>query len=116
MAAKSNPVSVRISTALEALIDQEAQRTGRSRSAVLEALVDETLRMRCGRSSRRSMTSARSNGWPTGGRATERQIRLALAYSSGSLTRSTRRIAANPRSAVQLSDEYPSIAASRADV
>lgn len=46
MAVKSNPVSVRISTALEALIDQEAQRTGRSRSAVLEALVDEALRMR----------------------------------------------------------------------
>ena len=115
MAAKSNPVSVRISTALEALIDQEAQRTGRSRSAVLEALVDETLRMRCGRSSRRSMTSARSNGWPTGA-ATERQIRLALAYYERFPEEIDEAIAANPRSAVQLSDEYPFIAASRADV
>ena len=46
MTPKSSPVSVRISKQLEALVDQEARRTGRSRSAVLEALADEALRMR----------------------------------------------------------------------
>jgi hypothetical protein len=44
--AKSSPISVRISERLEAFVDQEARRTGRSRSAVLEALADEALRMR----------------------------------------------------------------------
>lgn len=46
MAAESAPFSVRISKSLEALIDQEAKRTGRSRSVVLEALAGEALRTR----------------------------------------------------------------------
>ena len=51
-----------------------------------------------------------------GGAATERQIRLALAYCERFPEEIDAAIAANPRSAVQLSDEYPFIAASRADV
>jgi hypothetical protein len=62
------------------------------------------------------MTSARSNGWPTGGAATERQIRLALAYCERFPEEIDAAIAADPRSAVQLSDEYPFIAANRADI
>ncbi len=37
---------MRLSKRMEALVDREAQRTGRSRGAIVEALADEALRMR----------------------------------------------------------------------
>lgn len=139
MAAKSNPVSVRISKALEALIDQEAQRTGRSRSAVLEALAGEALRMRLfpGVAFRGADWERRAwvigtalDVWQIveafhdigsieqmadGGAANERQVRLALVYYERFPEEIDAAIAANRRSAAQLRDEYPFIAASRAD-
>lgn len=139
MAAKSNPVSVRISKSLEALIDQEARRTGRSRSAVLEALADEALRMRLfpGIAFRGADWERRAwvigtalDVWQIveafkdvgsvelmaeGAAANERQIRLALAYYERFPEEIDAAIAANRRPVAQLRDEYPFIAASRAD-
>ena len=46
MATKSAPFSMRLSKRMEALIDQEASRTGRSHGAILEALAEKALRMR----------------------------------------------------------------------
>ncbi len=50
-----------------------------------------------------------------GGAANERQIRLALAYYERFPEEIDVAIATNRRSAAQLRDEYPFIAASRAD-
>lgn len=139
MTAKSNPVSVRISRALEELIDQEAQRTGRSRSAVLEALADEALRMRLFPGIAFRGVDWERRAWVIGtaldvwqiveafddigsveqmadaGAASERQIRLALAYYERFPEEIDAAIAANRRSLAQLRDEYPFIVASRAD-
>src|ERR1700677_2531150 len=46
MATKSAPFSMRLSKRMQALIDREARRTGRSRGAIVEALAEEALRMR----------------------------------------------------------------------
>jgi uncharacterized protein (DUF433 family) len=46
MATKSAPFSMRLSKRMEALVDQEAKRTGRSKGAIVEALAEEALRMR----------------------------------------------------------------------
>jgi uncharacterized protein (DUF433 family) len=46
MATKSAPFSMRLSKRMEALVEREAQRTGRSKGAIVEALADEALRMR----------------------------------------------------------------------
>src|ERR1039457_1654066 len=46
MVTKSAPFSMRLSNQVEALVDQEAARTGRSKGAIVEALADEALRMR----------------------------------------------------------------------
>ena len=46
MATKSAPFSMRISKSMEELVEREAERTGRSKGAVVEALADEALRMR----------------------------------------------------------------------
>jgi uncharacterized protein (DUF433 family) len=139
MAAKSNPVSVRISKSLEALIDQEARRTGRSRSAVLEALADEALRTRLfpGIAFRGADWERRAwvigtalDVWQIveayrdigsvermldGGAANERQIRLALAYYERFPEEIETAIAANRRPLAQLRGEYPFIAGGQAD-
>ena len=139
MAAKSNPVSVRISKRLEAFVDQEARRTGRSRSAVLEALADEALRMRLfpGIAFRGADWECRAwvigtalDVWQIveayrdigsaermagGGAANERQVRLALAYYDRFPEEIDAAIAANRRPLAQLRDEYPFIAAGRPD-
>ena len=46
MATKSAPFSMRLSKRMEALVDVEARRTGRSKGAIVEALAEEALRMR----------------------------------------------------------------------
>jgi len=139
MAAKSTPVSVRISKSLQALIDQEARRTGRSRSAVLEALADEALRTRMFPGIAFRGADWERRAWVIGtgldvwqivdayrdigsvermadeGAANGRQIRLALAYYERFREEIETAIAANRRSLAQLRDEYPFIASSRAD-
>jgi Ribbon-helix-helix protein, copG family len=136
--AKSAPVSVRISKSLEALIDQEARRTGRSRSAVLEALASEALRMRLfpGVAFRGADWERRAwvigtalDVWQiveayrdigsvepmaAGGAASERQIRLALAYYERFPDEIDAAIAGDRRPLDQLRDEHPFIAVSGA--
>jgi hypothetical protein len=134
MTAKSSPVSVRISKGLQTLIDQEARRTGRSRSAVLEALADEALRMRLfpGIAFRGADWERRAwvigtalDVWQiveahgdigsvekmaAGGATSERQIRLALAYHERFPEEIDAVIADNQRPLDQLRDEYPFVA------
>jgi uncharacterized protein (DUF433 family) len=138
MAAKSSPISVRISERLEALVDQEARRTGRSRSAVLEALADEALRMRLFPGIAFRGADWERRAWVIGtaldvwqvveayrdmgsvermvaeGAPSERQIRLALAYYERFPEEVDAAIAANRRPLEQLRDEHPFIAVSGA--
>jgi uncharacterized protein (DUF433 family) len=138
MAAKSSPVSVRISKSLEALIDEEARRTGRSRSAVLEALAGEALRARLFPGIAFRGTDWERRAWmigtgldvwqiveayrdigsveqmATGGAASERQIRLALAYYERFPEEIDAAIAANRRPLAHLREEHPSIPVSDA--
>lgn len=134
MAAKSPPMSVRISADLQVLIDDQARRTGKSRSAVLEALADEALRMRLfpGIAFRGADWERRPwvigtalDVWQivdayqdigsveqmaAGGAASERQIRLALAYYERFPEEVDAAIADNRRPPAQLRAEYPFIA------
>lgn len=134
MAAKSTPISVRISKAMEAMLDEEARRTGRSRSAVLEALAGEALRMRLfpGIAFRGADWERRAwvigtamDVWQIveayhdvgsvekmaiGGAASARQIRLALAYYERFPAEIDAAIAANRRPLEQLLAEHPFIA------
>ena len=138
MTAKSSPISVRISKRLEALVDQEARRTGRSRSAVLEALADEALRMRLFPGIAFRGADWERRAWVIGtaldvwqvveayrdigsvermvaeGAASERQIRLALAYYERFPEEVDAAIAANRRPLEQLRHEHPFIAVSDA--
>jgi uncharacterized protein (DUF433 family) len=139
VAAKSTPISVRISKAMEAMVDEEARRTGRSRSAVLEALAGEALRMRLfpGIAFRGADWERRAwvigtalDVWQiveayrdigsvekmaAGGAASARQIRLALAYYERFPEEIDAAIAANRRPLEQLRAEHPFIAAGDAD-
>lgn len=136
MAAKSAPISVRISKPLEALVDQEAQRTGRSRSAVLESLAGEALRMRLFPGIAFRGVDWERRAWVIGtaldvwqvvdayrdvgsvelmaadGAASERQIGLALSYYQRFGEEIDAAIAENRRSLEQLRDQHPSIALS----
>jgi hypothetical protein len=138
MAAKSSPVSVRLSKGLEALLDEEARRTGRSRSVVLEALAGEALRMRLFPGIAFRGADWERRAWVIGtaldvwqiveayrdigsvqrmaaeGAASERQIRLAVAYSERFGEEIDAAIAANRRPLEQLRDEHPFIAVSGA--
>ena len=138
VAARSSPVSVRISKRLEAFVDQEARRTGRSRGAVLEALADEALRMRLFPGIAFRGTDWERRAWVIGsaldvwqiveayrdigsveamaadGAASERQIRLALAYYERFPEEVDVAIAADRRPLGQLRDEHPFIAVSDA--
>jgi hypothetical protein len=138
MAAKSSPVSVRLSKGLEALLDAEARRTGRSRSVVLEALAGEALRMRLFPGIAFRGADWERRAWVIGtaldvwqiveayrdigsvqriaaeGAASERQIRLAVAYSERFGEEIDAAIAANRLPLAQLRDQYPFIAVSGA--
>ena len=138
MAAKSTPFSVRISKGLEALVDQEAKRTGRSRSAVLETLASEAMRMRLFPGIAFRGTDWERRAWVIGtaldvwqvveahrdfgsvqrmageGAASERQIRLALAYYERFGAEIDAAITVNGRSLSQLREEHPFIAVSDA--
>jgi uncharacterized protein (DUF433 family) len=127
---------MRLSKQVEALVDQEARRTGRSRGAIVEALADEALRMRLFPGIAFRGTDWDRRAWvigtaldvwqivdarrdsgsvermAEGGAANERQIRLALAYYERFSDEIDRAIAENRRTIEQLEDEFPFIAVS----
>ena len=130
---------MRISKSLEALVDREARRTGRSRGAVVEALADEALRMRLFPGIAFRGTDWDRRAWVMGtsfdvwqiveahqdvgsvrrvaqdGSAGERQIRLALDYYKHYPEEIDKAIAENRRSLADLRDEFPFIAVSAAN-
>ncbi len=140
MVTKSAPFSMRLSKRMEALIDREAKRTGRSKGAIVEALADEALRMRLfpgigfmGRDwDRRAWVMGTGldvwqvveiykdvgsvermvENWSI----SERQIQLALDYYKMFAEEIDDAIAENRRPIEQLEEEYPFIAVSRVDV
>jgi hypothetical protein len=139
MATKSAPFSMRLSRSMEALVDREARRTGRSRGAVVEALAAEALRMRLFPGIAFRGTDWERRAWvigtaldvwqiaeahqdigsvermAEGGSASERQIRLALDYYEMFPEEIDSAIAENRRPIEQLEAEFPFIAVSRVD-
>jgi hypothetical protein len=125
---------MRLSKRLEALVDREARRTGRSRGAIVEALADEALRMRLfpGIAFRGADWERRAwvmgtalDVWQIvdahrdigsvermaeGGAAGGRQIRLALDYYERFPEEIDVAIAENRRTIGQLGEEFPFIA------
>jgi hypothetical protein len=140
MATKSAPFSMRISKSMEELVEREAERTGRSKGAVVEALADEALRMRMFPGVAFRGTDWDRRAWvigtafdvwqlveayqdigsvkrmAEGGSASERQIGLALAYYKQFPEEIDDAIAENRRPLDQLEREFPFIAVSRGDV
>jgi uncharacterized protein (DUF433 family) len=133
MATKSAPFSMRLSKRMQALIDREAKRTGRSRGAIVEALAEEALRMRLFPGigfkgmdwDRRAWVMGTAlDVWQivdahrdigsieqmaAGGSANERQIQLALEYYKMFPEEIDAAIAENHRPIEQLEEEYPFI-------
>jgi hypothetical protein len=140
MATKSAPFSMRISKNMEALVEREARRTGRSKGAVVEALADEALRMRLFPGIAFRGTDWDRRAWvmgtaldvwqivdasqdigsvermAAGGSASERQIRLALNYYKQFPDEIDDAIAENRRPIEQLEREFPFIAVSHVKV
>ncbi len=137
MATKSAPFSMRISKDMEALVEREARRTGRSKGAIVEALADEALRMRMFPGIAFRGVDWDRRAWVMGtafdvwqlveayqdigsvelmaedGSADARQIRLALEYHKRFPEEIDEAIAENRRPLEQLEQEFPSIAVSR---
>ena len=133
MATKSAPFSMRLSKRMEALVDREAKRTGRSKGAIVEALADEALRMRLfpgigfkgtDWDRRAWMMGTGLDVWQVvdvyndvgsvermveGWSINERQIQLALDYYKMFPEEIDAAIAENRRPIEQLEEEYPSI-------
>jgi hypothetical protein len=131
---------MRLSKRVEALVDQEARRTGRSRGAVVEALAEEALRMRLFPGVAFRGTDWERRAWvigtaldvwqivdahrdigsvesmAAGGSANARQIRLALDYYKLFPEEVDAAIAENRRPIERLEEEFPFIAVSRVDV
>jgi uncharacterized protein (DUF433 family) len=140
MATKSAPFSMRLSKRMEALVDTEARRTGRSKGAIVEALADEALRMRLFPGVAFKGADWERRAWVVGtaldvwqivdahrdigsiermaegGSANERQIRLALDYYEMFPEEIDAAIADNRRPIEQLEEEFPFISVSRVDV
>jgi hypothetical protein len=128
---------MRISKRMEELVEREARRTGRSKGAVVEALADEALRMRLFPGIAFRGTDWERRAWMIGtafdawqvveayhdigsvrrmvehGAASERQIRLALAYYKQFPDEIDEAIAQNRRPLEQLEREFPFIGVSR---
>jgi len=137
MATKSAPFSMRLSKRMEALIDREARRTGRSKGAIVEALAEEALRMRLFPGIAFRGTDWERRAWvigtaldvwqivdahrdigsvesmAAGGSANERQIRLALDYYELFAEEIDAAIAENRRPIEQLEEEFPFIPVQR---
>jgi uncharacterized protein (DUF433 family) len=131
---------MRISKSMEALVEHEARRTGRSKGAVVEALADEALRMRLFPGIAFRGTDWDRRAWVMGtafdvwqiveayqdigsvermtedGSANERQIGLALAYYKQFPDEIDEAIAEDRRPLEQLEREFPFIAVSSVDV
>jgi hypothetical protein len=131
---------MRLSRRLEALVDREARRTGRSKGAIVEALADEALRMRLFPGIAFKGVDWERRAWVIGtaldvwqivdayrdigsvermvegGSANERQIQLALDYYEMFPEEIDEAIADNRRPLEQLEKEFPFIAVSRVDV
>jgi hypothetical protein len=140
MATKSAPFSMRLSKRMEALVDREARRTGRSRGAIVEALAEEALRTRLFPGIAFKGADWERRAWVVGtaldvwqivdahrdihsiermsegGSANERQIRLALDYYEMFPEEIDEAIADNRRPIEQLEEEFPFIAVSRLNV
>ncbi len=139
MATKSAPFSMRLSSRMQALIDREAKRTGRSRGAIVEALAEEALRMRLFPGIAFRGTDWERRAWvmgtaldvwqivdahrdigsiermAEGGAADERQIRLALDYYRMFPEEVDAAIADNRRPLAQLAEDFPFIAVTGAE-
>ncbi len=131
---------MRLSKRLEALVDQETRRTGRSKGAIVEALAEEALRMRLFPGVAFRGTDWDRRAWvigtaldvwqiveahhdmssiermAAGGSANERQIQLALNYYKRFPEEIDAAVAENRRTIDQLEDEFPFIAVSRPKV
>lgn len=131
---------MRLSKRMEALVQAEAQRTGRSMGAIVEGLAEEAMRMRLfpGISFRGADWERRAwvigtalDVWQIidahrdinsvkrmaeGGSASERQIQLALDYYKRFPEEIDIAIAENRRPIEQLEEEFPFIEVSRVDV
>jgi len=131
---------MRLSQQMEALVESEALRTGRSKGKIVEGLAEEAMRMRLfpGISFRgadwerrawvigtaldvwqivdahRDIDSVQSMA--EGGSASERQIRLALDYYERFPEEIDAAIAENRRPIEQLEREFPFIEVSRIDI
>jgi hypothetical protein len=127
---------MRLSKRMEALVETEATRTGRSKGAVVEALAEEALRMRLFPGIAFRGTDWDRRAWvigtaldvwqivdayrdigsvetmASGGSASERAINLALAYHERFPDEIEAAIAGNRRSIEQLRDEFPFIVVS----
>jgi hypothetical protein len=125
---------------MEALVDREATRTGRSKGAIVEALADEALRMRLFPGVAFKGADWERRAWVIGtaldvwqivdahrdigsvermvegGSANERQIQLALDYYEMFPEEIDAAIADNRRPIEQLQEEFPFITVSRVDV
>jgi hypothetical protein len=128
---------MRLSEGMERLVETEARRTGRSKGAIVEALAEEALRMRLFPGIAFRGTDWERRAWvigtaldvwqivdahrdigsvqtmAEGGAASERQIRLALAYFEYFPEEIDSAIAENRRTIEQLEVEFPFIAVSR---
>jgi uncharacterized protein (DUF433 family) len=128
---------MRISKTMEALVEREAHRTGRSKGAIVEALADEALRMRLFPGIAFRGTDWDRRAWvigtaldvwqivdahrdigsvermAEGGSASARQIRLALDYYKQFPEEIDEAIAENRRPLDQLEREFPFIVVSR---
>jgi len=131
---------MRLSKRMEALVDREATRTGRSRGAIVEALAEEALRMRLFPGIAFRGTDWERRAWvigtaldvwqivdahrdigsiermAEGGSANEHQIRLALDYYEMFPEQIDAAVADNRRPIEQLEKEFPFITVSRVDV
>jgi hypothetical protein len=131
---------MRLSKRMEALVDREATRTGRSKGAIVEALADEALRMRLFPGVAFKGADWERRAWVIGtaldvwqivdahrdigsvermvegGSANERQIQLALDYYEMFPEEIDAAIADNRRPIEQLQEEFPFITVSRVDV
>jgi hypothetical protein len=130
---------MRLSKRMEALVDVEARRTGRSKGAIVEALAEEALRMRLFPGVAFKGVDWERRAWVIGtaldvwqivdayrdigsvermvegGSANQRQIQLALDYYEMFGEEIDAAIADNRRPLEQLEEEFPFIAVSRVD-
>jgi hypothetical protein len=130
---KGNPFSVRFTTTTDRMVEAEARRTRRSKSAVVEALTEEAVRTRRFPGIAFRGHDARRRPWLIGSgldiweivqiledfgslerlvesaQLSERQIRLAVAYRDAYPEEIDAAIAENRRSSAEWHELYPSI-------